>query len=146
MGYDYKSSGSSSSSSSSSVPLTSTGTLVLADNSTYQAGEFCLAGVFQGEDEWNKEVQEGEAVAVMCEPCKSEVLCHVLLIDVFEQLGGGDSIVTDGSVGTPVHNNYIGTAADKNGDGMVDFKEIKAKADDIVEKIFNELDKDDNGS
>ena len=38
-----------------------------------QAGEFCLAGVFQGKDEWDKEVQEGEAVAVMCEPCKSEV-------------------------------------------------------------------------
>ena len=32
-----------------------------------------MAGVFQGEDEWNKEAQEGEAVAVMCEPCKSEV-------------------------------------------------------------------------
>ena len=46
---------------------------MLADNTTYHAGEFCLAGVFQGEDEWDKEVQEGEAVAVMCEPCKSEV-------------------------------------------------------------------------
>merc|ERR1711970_1167999 len=148
--YSYNSgssrSSSSSSSSSAAVPLTSTGTLVLADNTTYQAGEFCLAGVFQGEDEWDKEIQEGEAVAVMCEPCKSEVLCHVLLIDVFEQLGGGDAIITDGSYGTPVHNNYIGLAADKNGDGMVDFKEFKAKVDDYVEKIFSELDKDDDGS
>ena len=63
----------SSGSPSASVPLTSAGDLVMADNSTYQAGEFCLAGVFQGEEEWDKEVQEGEAVAVMCEPCKSEV-------------------------------------------------------------------------
>merc|ERR1719431_1176492 len=145
--YSYNSGSSgSSSSSSAAVPLTSTGTLVLADNTTYQAGDFCLAGVFQGEDEWDKEIQEGEAVAVMCEPCKSEVLCHVLLIDVFEQLGGGDAIITDGSYGTPVHNNYIGLAADKNGDGMVDFMEFKAKVDDYVEKIFSELDKDDNGS
>merc|ERR1719431_1248630 len=145
--YSYNSGSSgSSSSSSAAVPLTSTGTLVLADNTTYQAGEFCLAGVFQGEDEWDKEIQEGEAVAVMCEPCKSEVLCHVLLIDVFEQLGGGDAIITDGSYGTPVHNNYIGLAADKNGDGMVDFKEFKAKVDDYVDIIFSELDKDDNGS
>merc|ERR1719435_713953 len=144
--YSSRSSGSSSSSSSSSaVPLTRTGALVLADNTTYRAGEFCLAGVIQGEDEWDKEIQEGEAVAVMCEPCKSEVLCSVLLIDMFDQLGGGNAIKTDGSVGTPVHNNYIGYIADKNGDGMVDFKEFKAKMEDYVEKIFNELDKDDDG-
>merc|ERR1712243_307953 len=88
----------------------------------------------------------GLAVAVMCEPCKSEVLCHVLLIDAFNKLGGGDAIITDGSVGTPVHNNYIGQVADKNEDGMVDFNEFKAKAEDYVEKIFIELDKDDKGS
>merc|ERR1711970_1518769 len=129
----------------SAVPLTSTGDLVLADNTTYQAGEFCLAGVIQGEDEWDKEVQAGEAVAVMCEPCKSEVLCSVLFIDMFDQLGGGNAIKTDGSYGTPVHNNYIGYIADKNGDGMVDFKEFKAKMEDYAEKIFNELDKDDDG-
>ena len=64
---------SSGSSSSASVPLTSAGNLVMADNTTYKAGEFCMAGVFQGEDEWDKEMGEGEAVAVMCEPCKSEV-------------------------------------------------------------------------
>jgi len=144
--YNSGSSRSSSSSSSAAVSLTSTGDLVLADNTTYQAGEFCLAGVFQGEGEWDKEIPEGEAVAVMCEPCKSEVLCHVLLIDIFDQLGGGDAIKTDGSVGTPVHNNYIGQFADKNGDGMVDFKEFKAKVVDYVEKIFNELDKDEKGS
>ena len=56
-----------------SVFLTNAGDLVLADNTTYKAGEFCMAGAFQGEGEWDKEVQEGEAVAVMCEPCKSEV-------------------------------------------------------------------------
>jgi len=143
---DYSSGSSGSSSSSAAVPLTITGDLVLGDNTTYKAGEFCLAGVIQGEDEWDKEVPEGEAVAVMCEPCKSEILCHVLLIDMFDQLGGGDAIKTDGSYGTPVHNNYIGYIADKNGDGMVDFKEFKAKMEDYVEKIFNELDKDDNGS
>ena len=49
----------SSGSPSASVPLTSAGDLVMADNSTYQAGEFCLSGVFQGEEEWDKEVQEG---------------------------------------------------------------------------------------
>merc|ERR1711970_453388 len=142
---DYSYNSGSSGSSSSAVPLTITGDLVLGDNTTYKAGEFCLAGVIQGEDEWDKEVPEGEAVAVMCEPCKSEILCHLLLIDMFDQLGGGNAIKTDGSVGTPVHNNYIGYIADKNGDGMVDFKEFKAKMEDYVEKIFNELDKDDDG-
>merc|ERR1719153_758957 len=97
---DYSSGSTGSSSSSAAVPLTITGDLVLGDNTTYKAGEFCLAGVIQGEDEWDKEVPEGEAVAVMCEPCKSEILCHVLLIDMFDQLG--DAIKTDGSYGTPV--------------------------------------------
>ena len=45
-----------------------------------------------------------------------------------------------------MHNNYIGQFADKNEDGMVDFKEFKAKVEDYVEKIFIELDKDDKGS
>merc|ERR1719347_2061495 len=120
--YDYKSSGSSSpSSSSSSVPLTSSGDLVLADNTTYQAGEFCLAGVFQGEDEWDKEVQEGEAVAVMCEPCKSEVLCSVILNDFFNSNPRFSFEADERSFGT---KNLV-LVGDKNADGKVDFKEFK---------------------
>ena len=53
--------------------LSSAGDLVMPDNTNYKAGEFCMAEVFQGEDEWNKVMGEGEALAVMCEPCKSEV-------------------------------------------------------------------------
>merc|ERR1719317_1415655 len=137
--YDSKSSGSSS---SSSVPLTSAGDLVLADNTTYQAGEFCLAGVFQGEDEWDKEVQEGEAVAVMCEPCKSEVLCHVLLIDLFNSNPRFSFEADERSFGT---KNLV-LVGDKNADGKVDFKEFKAGVDDYIKKLFNVLDKDEDGS
>merc|ERR1712002_540546 len=142
MGYDYKSSGSSSSSSSSSVPLTISGDLVLADNTTYQAGEFCLAGVFQGEDEWDKEVQEGEAVAVMCEPCKSEVLCSVLLLDLFNSNPRHTFEADERSFGT---KNMV-LVGDKNADGKVDFKEFKAGVDDYIKKVFNVLDKDEDGS
>merc|ERR1719347_1073836 len=140
--YDYKSSGSSSSSSSSSVPLTSSGDLVLADNTTYQAGEFCLAGVFQGEDEWDKEVQEGEAVAVMCEPCKSEVLCSVILNDFFGSFPGDEIEADERSFGS---KNVV-LIGDTNKDGKVDFKEFKAGVDDYIKKVFNVLDKDGDGS
>merc|ERR1719370_2005252 len=120
--YSSRSSGSSSSSSSSAaVPLTSTGDLVLADNTTYQAGEFCLAGVIQGEDEWDKEIQDGEAVAVMCEPCKSEVLCSVLFIDVFNSNPEFEFESDERSFGT----KNIVLVGDQNADGKVDFKEFK---------------------
>merc|ERR1712142_1046782 len=128
--------------SSSSVHLTSAGNLVLPDNSTYKAGEFCMAGVFQGEDEWNKEAQEGEAVAVMCEPCKSEVLCSVLLLDVMDSFPGSE---IEGDDREFLSNNLV-LVGDKNEDGKVNFEEFKAGVDDYVEKLFNVLDKDGDGS
>merc|ERR1711970_138647 len=118
----------------SAVPLTSTGDLVLADNTTYQAGEFCLAGVFQGEDEWDKEVQEGEAVAVMCEPCKSEVLCSVLLLDFFDSNPRFTFEADDRNFGT------------KNTALVGDFKEFKDGVHEYIKKVFNVLDKDEDGS
>jgi len=132
----------SSGSPSASVPLTSAGDLVMADNSTYQAGEFCLAGVFQGEEEWDKEVQEGEAVAVMCEPCKSEVLCSVLLLDFMDNFPGNEIEEDEREFGT---NNVV-LVGDKNADGKVNFEEFKAGVDTYVEKVFNVLDKDGDGS
>jgi len=141
--YSSRSSGSSSSSSSSSaVPLTSTGDLVLADNTTYQAGEFCLAGVIQGEDEWDKEIQEGEAVAVMCEPCKSEVLCSVLFIDVFNSNPEFEFESDERSFGT----KNIVLVGDQNADGKVDFKEFKTGVDKYAKKVFDVLDTDEDGS
>merc|ERR1719474_1276505 len=141
--YSSRSSGSSSSSSSSSaVPLTSTGALVLADNTTYQAGEFCLAGVIQGEDEWDKEIQEGEAVAVMCEPCKSEVLCSVLFIDVFRSNPEFEFESDERSFGT----KNIVLVGDQNADGKVDFKEFKTGVDKYAKKVFDVLDTDEDGS
>jgi len=142
--YNSRSSGSSSSSSpsSSAVPLTSTGDLVLADNTTYQAGEFCLAGVIQGEDEWNKEIQEGEAVAVMCEPCKSEVLCSVLFIDVFNSNPEFEFESDERSFGT----KNIVLVGDQNADGKVDFKEFKTGVDKYAKKVFDVLDTDEDGS
>merc|ERR1719153_563773 len=118
----------------SAVPLTSTGDLVLADNTTYQAGEFCLAGVFQGEDEWDKEVQEGEAVAVMCEPCKSEVLCSVLLLDFFDSNPRFTIEADERNFGT------------KNTALVGDFKEFKDGVHEYIKKVFNVLDKDEDGS
>merc|ERR1711970_969900 len=118
----------------SAVPLTSTGDLVLADNTTYQAGEFCLAGVFKGEDEWDKEVQEGEAVAVMCEPCKSEVLCSVLLLDFFDSNPRFTFEADDRNFGT------------KNTALVGDFKEFKDGVHEYIKKVFNVLDKDEDGS
>merc|ERR1719153_290732 len=140
--YSSRSSGSSSSSSSSAVPLTSTGALVLADNTTYQAGEFCLAGVIQGEDEWDKEIQEGEAVAVMCEPCKSEVLCSVLFIDVFNSNPEFEFESDERSFGT----KNIVLVGDQNADGKVDFKEFKTGVDKYAKKVFDVLDTDEDGS
>merc|ERR1719153_2235253 len=141
--YNSRSSGSSSSSSSSSaVPLTSTGDLVLADNTTYQAGEFCMAGVIQGEDEWDKEIQEGEAVAVMCEPCKSEVLCSVLFIDVFRSNPEFEFESDERSFGT----KNIVLVGDQNADGKVDFKEFKTGVDKYAKKVFDVLDTDEDGS
>merc|ERR1711872_576181 len=125
-----------------SVFLTNGGDLVLADNTTYKAGEFCMAGVFQGEDEWNKEAQEGEAVAVMCEPCKSEVLCSVLLLDVMDSFPGKEIEGDDREFGS---NNVV-LVGDKNEDGKVNFEEFKAGVDGYVEKLFNVLDKDGDGS
>jgi len=118
----------------SAVPLTSTGDLVLADNTTYKAGEFCLAGVFQGEDEWDKEVQAGEAVAVMCEPCKSEVLCSVLLLDLFDSNPKFTFEADERSFGTK-KTALVG-----------DFKEFKDGVDEYIKKVFNVLDKDADGS
>jgi len=126
-----------------SVFLTSGGDLVLADNTTYKAGEFCMAGVFQGEGEWDKEMQEGEAVAVMCEPCKSEVLCSVILNDFFDKLPGTDVIEADERSFGSKNVVLIG---DTNKDGKVDFKEFKAGVDDYIKKVFNVLDKDGDGS
>merc|ERR1719435_525317 len=143
--YSYKSRSSGSSSSSSSaaaVPLTSTGALVLADNTTYQAGEFCLAGVIQGEDEWDKEIQEGEAVAVMCEPCKSEVLCSVLFIDVFNSNPEFKFHADERTFGT----KNIVLVGDQNADGKVDFKEFKTGVDKYAKKVFDVLDTDEDGS
>jgi len=139
---DYEEEQTSGGSSSSSVHLTSAGNLVLPDNSTYKAGEFCMAGVFQGEDEWNKEAQEGEAVAVMCEPCKSEVLCSVLLLDVMDSFPGKEIEGDDREFGS---NNVV-LVGDKNADGKVNFEEFKAGVDGYVEKLFNVLDKDGDGS
>jgi len=120
----------------SPAPLTSTGDLVLADNTTYQAGEFCLAGVFQGEEEWDKEVQEGEAVAVMCEPdpCKSEVLCSVLLLCLFDSNPRFNFEAEERNFGT------------KNTALVGDFKEFKDGVDEYIKKVFNVLDKDADGS
>merc|ERR1719153_826064 len=140
--YSYNSRSSGSSSSSAAVPLTSTGALVLADNTTYQAGEFCLAGVIQGEDEWDKEIQEGEAVAVMCEPCKSEVLCSVLFIDVFRSNPEFEFESDERSFGT----KNIVLVGDQNADGKVDFKEFKTGVDKYAKKVFDVLDTDEDGS
>ena len=100
---------------SDALHLTSAGQLPMPPTreglppTTYKVGEFCLAGVFEGEGEWEgKEMKEGEAIAVMCEPCKSEVrlrkvilylgpsmllmqvLCSTLLLDFFGSFPGNE--------------------------------------------------------
>jgi len=134
-----------------SVPLTSTGDLVLADNTTYKAGEFCMAGTFKGEGEWNNahwqavigsnKYNEEDAVAVMCEPCKSEVLCSYLLLDIMNSFPGNEIEEDEREFGT---NNVV-LVGDKNADGKVNFKEFKAGVDAYIEKVFNVLDKDGDG-
>ena len=72
-GYDYDYGGGPSKSVDDAVYLSSSGQMTI-NNSTYKAGEFCMAGVFQGEGKWEGvEMKEGEAIALMCEPCKSKV-------------------------------------------------------------------------
>ena len=62
---------------SGSILLSSSGEITVPSNweggepSTYKAGEFCLAGVWEGGP--SAGVGEDQAVAVLCEPCHSEV-------------------------------------------------------------------------
>ena len=62
---------------SDSVQLSSEGSLLLesdwvwGDPHTYQAGEFCMAGEWEGGPE--EGVGEYQALAVLCEPCQDEV-------------------------------------------------------------------------
>ena len=57
--------------------LTSTGQITIPSGweglspSTYEEGEFCMAGVWEGGP--NAGVGEHQAIAVACEPCQSEV-------------------------------------------------------------------------
>jgi len=127
-----------------SVPLTSEGYLVMPGNITYKAGEFCLAGVFKGEDEWDKEILEGEAVAVMCEPCKSEVLCSVLLHDFFQAFRPHPEIIEGDS--EEVYGKYIVQRGDKNANKKVDFDEFKIMIYGYVKKVFDEFDNDGDGA
>jgi len=135
-----------------SVPLTSEGNLIMHGN-TYKAGEFCLARVFKGEDDWDKEILEGEAVAVMCEPCKSEVLCSVLLHDYYrwharQSPGSGRDSPPEisGRNSDEVFEKYLVQRGDKNANNMVDFDEFKTMVHGYVKKVFEELDNDGDGA
>eukprot|EP00091_Calanus_sinicus_P018270 TRINITY_DN4114_c0_g1_i11.p1 TRINITY_DN4114_c0_g1~~TRINITY_DN4114_c0_g1_i11.p1 ORF type:complete len:328 (-),score=105.51 TRINITY_DN4114_c0_g1_i11:158-1141(-) len=87
-------------------------------------------------------MEEGEAIAVMCEPCKSEVLCSTLLLDLFGSFPGNEIEGDERSFGT---NNVV-LLGDKDADGKVNFNEFKAAVDDYVKKLFDVLDSDSDGS
>merc|ERR1712055_946823 len=77
----------------------------------------------------------------MCEPCKSEVLCSVLFVDLFNSNPEFKFHVDERSFGT---KNII-VVGDQNTDGQVDFKEFKAGVDAYAKKLFDVLDTDQDG-
>jgi len=120
---------------------------------TYKAGEFCMAGVWDNDGTVkgiNDELPVG--VAVMCEPCKSEALCKGVKELFTSIMNSGprrsspppyDTI--DWTDTQDLANNVI-LVADKDGDGKVNFDEFKAKIEENVEKLFNFLDTNGDGS
>merc|ERR1719186_1078337 len=119
---------------------------------TYKAGEFCMAGVWDNDGTVkgiNDELPVG--VAVMCEPCKSEALCKGVkeLFTSIVNSGPGRSSpppydTIDWTDTQELTNNVV-LVADKDGDGKVNFDEFKAKIEENVEKLFNFLDTNEDG-
>ena len=62
----------------SAALLSSAGDLLVPGKTTYKAGEFCRAGIFHGEDWWDKKMEE--AVAVKCTSCKSETSLSLYIV------------------------------------------------------------------
>merc|ERR1712106_493587 len=112
---------------SGSILLSSSGEITVPSNweggdpSTYKAGEFCLAGVWEGG--LSAGVGEDQAVAVLCEPCHSEVLCSAVQELYSETTRHVPEIFADErKYGT---KNMV-QVADTNNDAAVSFDEFKA--------------------
>eukprot|EP00092_Neocalanus_flemingeri_P016889 GFUD01018267.1.p1 GENE.GFUD01018267.1~~GFUD01018267.1.p1 ORF type:complete len:352 (+),score=112.07 GFUD01018267.1:1065-2120(+) len=108
-----------------------------------------MAGVWDGSlgPEWS----EVDAIALVCEPCKSEILCGANM-DLFSSLANVPTSDFRSSEIVPCEESWCQTtnnivlAFDEDGDAKVNFEEFKAKMEKYVEKVVNFLDLNEEGS
>merc|ERR1719334_1373897 len=122
--------------------LKSNGDLVMEKDSqeiTYKSGEYCITSNVQSN---GYVLGEFEAVAYMCEPCSSELICTGLkaLFDSFTYRS------EDEIQRYPDPINYaIVKVMDKDGSGSVNFDEFKESVNIYIKKVFDILDTDKDG-
>jgi len=85
-------------------------------------------------------VAEDEAIVLACDPCTSKLMC-LGISTLFQIISNGFPEIYEGGI----YSSII-LVADKDGNGKVNFEEFKTKIEDYVEKLFNYLDSDGDGS
>jgi len=111
-----------------------------SNSTTFNEGEFCISNFIEGFD-LSHVPAEDEAIVLACDPCKSKLLC-MNIYNVFHSITYGNPEIDD-TVG--LYSNII-LVCDKDGNGKVNLKEFKTKIEEYVEKLFNYLDSDGDGS
>jgi len=128
------------------ILLTSSGQITLPsqniglNSTTFNEGEFCIASLIQGGGPIHS-VAEDEAIVLACDPCTSNLMC-LGIFTLFQSITYRSPEI-DEMVG--IYSNII-LVGDKDGNGKVNFEEFKTKIEEYVEKIFNYLDSDGDGS
>jgi len=87
-------------------------------------------------------VGDSQAVALMCEPCTSEVICSAVRAAYDKFTGRSGEIVGDERHEGTQNMVLVG---DKNNDAKLNFDEFKAMAEDYIGKVFKFLDADEDG-
>merc|ERR1711970_1092520 len=113
------------------------------NNTTFNEGEFCIASLIEGLEgpEGLGPVAEDEAIVLACDPCLSKLLCSLIYVH-FQSISYRRPEI-DEMVGL---NTNIILVGDKDGNGKVNFEEFETKIEEYVEKLFNYLDSDGDGS
>jgi len=128
------------------ILITSSGQITLPsqniglNSTTFNEGEFCIASLIQGGGPIHS-VAEDEAIVLACDPCTSNLMC-LGIFTLFQSITYRSPEI-DEMVG--IYSNII-LVGDKDGNGKVNFEEFKTKIEEYVEKMFNYLDSDGDGS
>jgi len=113
------------------------------NNTNFNEGEFCIASLIEGLEGRDSPgpVAEDEAIVLACDPCLSKLLCSSIY-HLFKSISYRSPEI-DEMVGL---NTNIILVGDKDGNGKVNFEEFETKIEEYVEKLFNYLDSDGDGS